>query len=118
MATNALNIGVELFTIFGKDLRISATTGFDKHYDHHQKCLLVVMLLEAMSKKPVDMYVVEEDETNITVRCAGYGLKDEVLDEETIIIREDKLFPIRKFWFKVDDYGKFYLGTILFPEEY
>lgn len=119
MSTKAITIESALFSVLGKDLRIVATSAFDSHYDRLEKCLLVTCVLESLSKHPVDMLVVSGDGKKLQVRSAGYRLGEaSSLDEDTIVFEDEQLFPVRKFWFRVDDYGEYYMGTLLFPEDY
>lgn len=108
----------KLFTYNGKPLQVSASMAFNDHYDNDEKALIVIAGLEALVKHPVDMFVIDGDGSNITVRSAGYGLDGSELDEKTIVVKQEQLFPVRKCWLKIDDYGDHYIGTFLFPEDY
>jgi hypothetical protein len=78
---------------------------------------LIPIVLRVFKENKMDMYIVEKEGKNSTVRACGYKDFTGKLDEETILARCD--FAIkRNFWFKVDDYGDSYVGTCLYPEEY
>lgn len=110
---------MESITINGKPLQIVATSEFNRVYGGLEAALYVKDALIAIKKKPVDMYVFEmPDPEYLHIRCAGYCLNDnETLDEKTIVFKTESL-PIKRFWFKIDDYGDKYVGTFLFPEDY
>jgi len=122
MSVKAKNIEPALFSLLEKPLRVVVTRAFDDHYSHEEKVLLVMNVFEALRDKPVDMLVAESNDNHIEIRSAGYGLKDNELDEKTVVLRIKEYFPVRKFWAKVDtiqdEYGEYYLLTLLFPEDY
>ena len=78
---------------------------------------LIASLLEVFKNNVMDMYVVEEASNKVQIRAAGYRNFDGKLDEETVLKKCDFEIP-KSLWFKIDDYGDCYVGTILFPEEY
>ena len=78
---------------------------------------LMTSLLEVFRDNAMDMYVVESAGGCSQVRAAGYRNFTGKLDETTILKKCDYQVP-KTLWFKVDDYGESYIGTILFPEEY
>ena len=99
-----------------KPLRMFATSTVAQEL---QKTLpkLMASLLEAFRDDTMDMYVVENKEGSSQIRAAGYRNFTGKLDETTIFKKCD--YQVSKtLWFKVDDYGESYIGTILFPEEY
>ena len=64
------------------------------------------------------MYVIEPDANGkLQIRLAGYSYITNQLDEETIIASTE-LTSIKVIWFKIDDYGDKYIGTLLLPEDY
>lgn len=99
-----------------KPLRMFATSNVAQEL---QKTLpkLMASLLEAFRDDTMDMYVVENKEGSSQIRAAGYRNFKGKLDETTILKKCDYQVP-KTLWFKVDDYGDSYIGTILFPEEY
>ena len=99
-----------------KPLRMFATSTVAQEL---QKTLpkLMASLLEAFRDDTMDMYVVENKEDSSQIRAAGYRNFNGKLDETTILKKCDYQVP-KTLWFKVDDYGESYIGTILFPEEY
>lgn len=84
--------------------------------------LLVVNLIRIVNALfvdyPYDMLVFEPNgEGYLQIRLAGYQFDTNQLDEDTVIattrIKLDQIF-----WWKVDDYGKYYVSTFLFPEDW
>jgi len=64
------------------------------------------------------MFVIEPGENGILrIRLAGYNFTDQTLDEETVV-SQTALVGERVIWFKIDDYGDRYVGTLLLPEDY
>ena len=110
---------MEKAAIKGKSTRIVATSGWNAEYGGLEGAMYVRMALAALAKHPVDMLVFEmAREGRARIRLAGYDLAtNSVLDEKTVACSFDSL-PIKKFFFKVDDYGNEYVGTFLFPSEY
>lgn len=77
-------------------------------------------VMQALKTYPVDMFVFEENQGIMSVRCAGYhmwGKLEGTLDEETIVKRFESL-PTDKFWCKIDVYPEELIGTFLFPQDY
>ena len=83
-----------------------------------QTSLVLSIYLGGLFKDfPYDMFVLEPKENETEVRLAGYNFKTQLLNEDSIIAK----LPIkinRRLWFKVDDYGTKFVGTLLYPEEY
>jgi len=112
-----------------KELRHVATHGFIDSFSDNETIFQLCLLLghKLFLKFKLDMFVFEDNsETGFfQVRAAGYKLgEDSELDETTILhqfglkMQKAGFKPGFKFWFKVDDYGDFFLGTFLLPEEY
>lgn len=78
---------------------------------------LMWSLLEVFKSDTMDMYIVEKNEGESQIKASGYRNFSGSLDETTILKQCDYEIP-KTIWFKVDDYGDCYMGTILFPEEY
>jgi len=101
-----------------KELRIVATQGFDSLYTGLEAALYTKITLQILQKHPVDMLVFEMcGENHFHVKLAGYDFITNKLDETTIAFKTESLH-IETFWFKVDDYVDYYVGTFLLPSEY
>ena len=104
--------------INGKEIKIFATSGFNEKYGGIELAMYIKIALSVLQKYPFDMLVFEMIDGNYQqVRLAGYNLITNELDEKTIIYKEKSL-PTDTFWFKIDDYKDYYVGTFLFPCEY
>ena len=103
--------------INGKELRIFGTSGFHNAFEGLEAQLYANIVTMILSKKPIDMLVFEYKDGIQTVRSAGYDLNTSELDEITILYSANSL-PTQTFWFKIDDYLDYYVGTFLLPEEY
>ena len=103
----------------GKEIRIVLAAQFNKLYGGGLEAFLYTRIaLSVLKKYPVDMLVFEMAEDGYQqVRLAGYNFLTEELDETTIAYKV-KALETEKFWFKVDDYGEFYLGTFMLVGEY
>ena len=105
-------------TVNGKEIQIYATSGFNEKYGGLEAALYTKIALSVLKKHPVDMLVFEMAGDGCQqVRLAGYDFNTNELDEKTIAYKAESL-PTDTFWFKVDDYGDYYVGTFLFPHEY
>ena len=107
--------------LLGKPLKIVATAAWSAEYAGIEAYAYVRDVVSCLSKHPVDMLVFEQPKDGVLqVRSIGYFLDEtrrEQLDETTVLLK-NKSLPIKKFYFKIDDHGSFWLGTFLFPEEY
>ena len=107
--------------INGKELKICATSAWDRMYGGMEGSYYVTLAVKVLREKPVDMLVfenvTEEGQLKMQVRCAGYDFNTNELDEKTVFFKGESL-EIKKFFFKLDDYGEHYVGTFLFPSEY
>jgi hypothetical protein len=111
--------------INGKPLQIVASAAWNAQYGGLEAQLYTSEALKVLQEHPVDMLVFEmAGEGRMQIRSAGYLLPTDspsdiepVLDEDTIVMACESL-EIKKFWFKLDDYGDKYVGTFLFPEDY
>jgi hypothetical protein len=109
-----------------KELKIMATSGFNAKYGGLESILYIRIALSVLKKHPVDMLVFEmQGENRQQCRSAGYFMDGREVNEdnnfgldETSILWSDESLPTDKFWFKIDDYGDYYVGTFLFPSEY
>ena len=103
-------------TMLTKPLQIVATRQVT--LDLAQDIVVLAFQLKTIFEKDTfDMYVLESSNKGTIIRAAGYKNFSDELDEETIL-RTINFVAHKKIWFKVDDYGDFYLGTFLYPEEY
>jgi len=100
-----------------KPLTIYATRGVAEELED-QIPTLRRLLASLFTRHPLDMFVIEPNsDDTIKIRAAGYSFETNELDEETVLY-EGKPALDRVVWFKIDDYGRFYVGTFLFPDEY
>lgn len=102
-----------------KPLKVVATEGVNNKYGGLELMMYVNMMKKLFSRYPYDMFVIEYNEKKETlhVRLAGYSFETDELNEDKIVYTVDSL-PVDTIWFKVDDYGDYYVGTFLFPDEY
>lgn len=101
-----------------KPIEFVASAGFNEKYGGVETALYIKIALAVLQKYPHDMLVFEmPDKGHLHVRLAGYHLKDETLDETSVVFKTHSL-PIDTFWLKIDDYGDKYIATFLFPNEY
>lgn len=104
--------------INGKEMKIYTTAGFNETFGSFKSAFYISIAISVLQQYPVDMLIFEMNIDKCQqVRLAGYDFNTNKLDEETIAYRL-KSTKIKTFWFKVDDYGQYYAGTFLFPEEY
>lgn len=104
-----------------KPLKLYLTRGVNEHFEHYPLQLMILQqtFVENFEKLEIDMQVFEPlDENTWQIRCAGYYFKTDVLDETTVLSKYPSNESLKRVWFKVDDYGHSYVGTILFPDEY
>ena len=100
-----------------KPIKLFASSGWNDKYGEELHTW-VVAAMKVLWKYPVDMMVFEMiDEKYLQIRLAGYDFNTGELDEETTALKVE-YGPVETFWFKVDDYGDYYVGTFLFPSEY
>lgn len=101
-----------------KEIKIYATAGFSAKYGGIEAAMYTKNALFVLKKYPVDMLVFEMTENSYQqVRLAGYNFNTQELDENTVAYKAKSL-PTDTFWFKIDDYEDYYVGTFLFPHEY
>ncbi len=102
--------------MLNKPLRMFATCKVVKDLDETLPKVMM-SLFEAFRDHTMDMYVLENEGEHAQVRAAGYKNFTGKLDEKLILKKCDYQVP-KTLWFKIDNYGDRYIGTILFPEEY
>ena len=102
-----------------KALEIAMTGNWAATIANHEETTheFLALALQFLSEHPVDMLVFEPAGTKIRIRCAGYILGTDTLDETTEADVDGPALDT-KFWFKLDDYGDRYVGTFLMPEDY
>lgn len=101
-----------------KPIRFCVSQGIKAKYDDLEFALYIKLTLELIQEYPFDMFVFEmKDKEFMQIKLSGYNLNTNKLDETTVIYTVKSLL-IKKFWFKIDDYGDEYIGTFFFPEEY
>lgn len=101
-----------------KPLQVFITSNLQQLIDPDLTSSILAMLIILFDQQPFDMYVIDPDgEGKLQIRLAGYSFTDQSLDEDTIVGQTD-LPGDRIIWFKVDDYGEGYVGTLLLPEDY
>lgn len=101
-----------------KEIKICATAGFNAKYGGIEAAMYINIALFVLKKYPVDMLVFEMTPDGYQqVRLAGYDFNTQILREQTIAYKAKSL-PTDTFWFKIDDYEDYYVGTFLFPHEY
>jgi hypothetical protein len=101
-----------------KKMQFYMTANFQQQVDPLIVFELIRLVNFLFNKYPYDMLVFEPSEKGyLRVRLAGYSFIDNMLDEETVIA-ETRIKLNNTFWWKVDDYGEFYVGTFLFPDDW
>lgn len=94
----------------GKEIQLVMTAAFKAMYGDRYD--LVRAALEELGDRPdVDMLVFETETDGLHIRF-------EKPNGEQVDLPYPAVEPIKKAWFKVDDYGDKYVGTFLFPHEY
>ena len=99
-----------------KNLRLVATQAVAADLSE-QIPKLLFYLISLFQEYTLDMYVIERSGIQTQIRAAGYKNFIGDLDETTILKKIECQYP-ETIWFKVDDYGKYYVGTLLYPSEY
>ncbi len=100
-----------------KPLNIFATQTI-QHDFQNVLPLLTLTVQQLFEKHDYDMFVFrpgEASKTNITLE--GYSFKNGDL-KEGIIVKTIGLKLGSVIWFKIDDYGEYFVGTFLYPSEY
>ncbi len=113
-----MNTEIKKPEVNSKEIKICSTAEFNEKYGGLEATMYTGIALSVLQKHPVDMLVFEMTEDGYQqVRLAGYNFNTQELDEKTVAYKAKSL-PTETFWFKVDDYGDYYVGTFLFPHEY
>jgi len=101
-----------------KKLEVVMTSNLQHQIDPDLCGSLLAILIRSFVEYPYDMFVIEPGENGILrIRLAGYNFTDQTLDEDTVVSQTD-LAGEKVIWFKIDDYGDRYVGTLLLPEDY
>ena len=107
--------------INNKEIKLGATTAWNDMYGGLEAKYYITLAIKVLRQKPVDMLVFENvtegEELKMQVRCAGYDFVTRELDQTSTFFKDTSL-KIKKFYFKIDDYGDHYVGTMIFPEEW
>jgi hypothetical protein len=102
-----------------KQLQVLMTTNLQRQIDPDLSGRLLAIVIPLFVQHPYDMFVIEPgDQGKLRIRLAGYKFEDGTLDEHTIISQTDLVADNVIIWFKIDDYGERYIGTMLLPEDY
>ncbi len=103
---------------FMKKLEVFMTSNLQQQIDPDLTCSILALVIPLFAQYLYDMFVIEPGKNSkLRIRLAGYNFDDQTLDEETIVANTD-LPGERVIWFKIDDYGDRYIGTLLLPEDY
>ncbi len=78
---------------------------------------LVLVMIHLFRAYPYDMFVFEPAEKGTNIRLAGYHFHTGELNETQIVETIPCKLP-ETLWLKIDDYGRQFIGTMLFPREY
>lgn len=101
-----------------KPLKVFATRGVVASIGEQTASEILIEILKLFPDHPYDMYVIgSTGEEGSSVKLAGYHLVTNDLDETTVIASFSWHLG-ENIWFKVDDYGEHFVGTLLLPEEY
>ena len=102
-----------------KQLQVLMTTNLQQQIDPDLTGSILALVIHLFTQYPYDMFVIEPGKDNrLQIRLAGYKFEDGTLDEQTIISQTDLVGENVVIWFKIDDYGDKYIGTLLLPEDY
>lgn len=112
-------MSLEKTKINGIEVKTVATSSIIAEIGDVQAGALILLALRLLQNHPVDMLIFEDGK----VRSAGYYLYDykgnkenETLDETTILATDAP--KTKKIYFKVDNYGDYFVGTLLFPSDW
>jgi len=101
-----------------KKLEIVMTSNLQNQIEPDLCGSLLALLIPLFVEYPYDMFVIEPENGTLQIRLAGYSFQDQTLDEKTVVSQTDLVANNVIIWFKVDDYGDRYIGTLLLPEDY
>lgn len=95
-----------------KKLQTVMTAEFEQKYGSYVATYFP-LAVKALTEYPdVNMLVFEMDDDDQYMKITYED------GEETKVFGKYQSISIKKFWFKLDDYGDKYVGTFLFPHEY
>ena len=101
-----------------KGLQVFSTRGVFEELGSLETNILLIELMKLFEDHRYDMFILSPNEGGKTeVRLAGYHFLTNELNEKKIISSLRIDIP-EIIWFKVDDHGTHYIGTLLFPDEY
>ena len=100
-----------------KKLEVLMTSNLQRQIDPDLAGSILAILIPLFVEYPYDMFVIEPDNGRLRIKLAGYSFLDQTLDEKSVVSTTD-LVGENVIWFKIDDYGDRYIGTLLLPEDY
>ncbi len=101
-----------------KNLQVFSTRRIFSELGFQETNIILIELLKTFNDHMYDMFVLSPTEDGqTTVRLAGYHFLTNELNEKKIISTIRLTIP-ETIWFKIDDHGTHYIGTLLFPDEY
>ena len=101
-----------------KNLQVFSTRRVFSELGFQETNIILIELLKTFNDHMYDMFVLSPTpEGHTEVRLAGYHFQTNELNEKKIISTLRLTIP-ETIWFKVDDHGTNYIGTLLFPDEY
>jgi hypothetical protein len=102
-----------------KEVKFVMTAGFANHYGPIEPLMYIGIAKKVWASMPFDMLVFENEKKGfLKVSVTGYNVDTNEDQPENKQIMRVKSLDIKKFWLKYDDYGDYWIGTFLFPEEY
>ncbi len=104
-----------------KPIQMVITSNLNSQITPEFKAFLTLKLLAVFTHEPYDMFVIEpieEQKDMMNIRISGYHYQTNELEEERIIEVIDVPENTPKIWFKIDDYGDYYLSTLMLPEDW
>jgi len=102
----------------GKNLQVFSTRRVFSELGFQETNIILIEMLKTFNDHPYDMFVLSPTpEGQTAVRLSGYHFLTNELNEK-MIISTIRLTISETIWFKIDDHGAQYIGTLLFPDEY
>lgn len=101
-----------------KLIKMYKTANFAAVFANYTHLQLETIVYNLFIHHPFDMLVGEPCKNGgFQIRVAGYHFVTEELDEKTILYVSQDQIP-QRFWMKTDDYGDYYVMTIMLPSDY
>ena len=105
-------------TLPTKNLKVFSTRRVFSELGFQETNIVLIEMLKIFNDHMFDMFVLSPTPNGQTsVRLSGYHFQTNKLNEKKIISTIRLEIP-ETIWFKVDDHGTNYIGTLLFPDEY